>query len=380
MVTINGVVLGADAQVEEREGITYIGLRDAFAALGGTVVWQARENQAVVTWRHNMLLVPASGKVITLNGEKKTISAQNYVTEGRLYIALKSLAEVFSGVLNKNNQDLELFLPLGLLSSCSFSSGSMLLQWTGNREVRVAGSPDSLELALLGTAWPEGLQTVSFTKAPEGHVVLTAKLAGAVEHTVSEQGLRLVWRSSGRALEGLVIALDAGHGGAQPGAIGYSGVPEKTYTRKVVDLVAALLADAGATIIDVRQNDEAVTLAERVNRARINGAKIFVSVHFNGSDRLDANGTETFFASGNTQGRDLAVAVQQELVASLTLRNRGVKQASFYVLEAFREIPAVLVEVGFITNPKEEEYLSQDKTIAATATAIAGGLRRFWGS
>ncbi|MDP3487314.1 MAG: N-acetylmuramoyl-L-alanine amidase [Bacillota bacterium] len=358
--------------------VVYVHLTAVFNALGGHTVWQARENQAVVTWRNNMLIVPAIGRTMTLNGEKKSVSHPSQISQGMLYVALESLAEVFAGLLNSGEQVLELTIPTGRLRSLSLAEGSMVLQWTGNERVEALAQAEGLSFLLLGTTWPSGLKAITIKKTPQGHLAVAIDAMGTVGQALLEQSMRLSWKSSGKQLEGIAIALDAGHGGQQSGAVGHSGKLEKELTRAVVDKMIPLLVSAGATVLDVRPGDQSVTLTERVQRARQGGAKAFVSIHYNAFERAEANGTETFHATGNKPAGELAALVQAELVKSLGLRDRGVKQAAFHVVQAMPEIPSILVEVGFITNPSEEAWLLRESTIVLTAEAIMRGLLLFY--
>lgn len=375
---VNGQALEETSSLRYVGRVIYAHLTAVFKAVGGHTVWQARESQAVVTWRNNMLLVPTIGQTMTLNGDKRAVSHPSQVFEGRLYVALESLAEVFAGVLHSKDQVLELTIPVGRLRSLSIADSSLLLQWTGNAGIELLSQEEGTSLVLLGTTWPDGLKALKLEKTPQGHLAVIVDAIGTVEQSLGEQSLRLSWKSSGKALEGITVALDAGHGGQQSGAVSHSGKFEKDLTRAVVDKLSPLLASAGATVLDVRPGDQTVTLPERVNRARQGGAKAFVSIHYNAFERTDANGTETFHAVGNKSAADLAALVQAELVSTLGLRDRGVKQAAFHVVQALPEMPSILVEVGFITNPTEEAWLVRESTIALTAEAITRGLLLFY--
>ena len=376
---VNGQPIGGATALRYVGRVVYVHLTAVFSALGGHTVWQASESQAVVTWRNNMLIVPTIGQTMTLNGEKRSVSHPSQIFEGRLYVALETLAEMFTGVLRSGEQVLELTIPAGRLRSLSLAEGSMVMQWTGNERVEALSQAESASFVLLGTTWPDGLNSVTIKKTPEGHLAVVIDSIGTVEQSLGEQSLRLSWKSSGKPLEGIVIALDAGHGGQQSGAVGYSGKLEKDLTRAVVDKLIPLLASAGATILDVRVGDQSVTLNERVNRTRQGAAKAFVSIHYNAFERAEANGTETFHAPGNKLAAELAALVQAELVKTLGLRNRGVKQAAFHVVQGLADIPSILVEVGFITNPSEEAWLLRESTIVLTAEAITRALLSFYG-
>jgi len=221
------------------------------------------------------------------------------------------------------------------------------------------------------------------------------------------------------AAEGMrVIVIDPGHGGSDPGALGPSGLQEKELTLDIARRVAALLQeDTGVRVLLTRSTDRFMALRERTTLANRERADLFVSIHANSAPAAAATGAETYFLSSeatdnaarqaaaaenrvialeaNTKGasRDLlrsilwdlaqsdfqqessrlAEGVQNTLDRALRLPSRGVKQAPFYVLGG-AAMPAILVEVGFMTNPAEEQRLRDDGYRDRIARAIAAGL------
>lgn len=376
LLIVNNVSLGELSPVLYMGGVPYGQVREIFRVVGGNMAWQGNDSQAVITWRSNMLILPASGTNALLNGEKRTLKAPTRVSDAKLYICLESLAELFAGSMRHGENALHLFLPVGHLTGMRFASDQLVLNWTGNQRTTPAGNQAFL---LEGTGWPQALRAVSIERTPEGHLLLRLEVkAGQLEHQAGEQGLRVDWKESGQKLAGRRIALDAGHGGQQPGAIGTTGTPEKDITRRVVDRLTALLVGLGAEVIDVRPGDQTVSLSERVSRARQAGAHIYLSIHVNGHERPEVSGTETFYFAENMAAHEMAGLVQYELVSSLKLRDRGVKQAAFYVLRAQPEIPSVVTELGFITNPTEERFLLREGSAQRAAEALLRAICRYF--
>ena len=171
------------------------------------------------------------------------------------------------------------------------------------------------------------------------------------------------------------IVLDAGHGGRDPGAIG------KTLQEKAVNLSLAYclkmsLERMGYSVYMTRYRDEYIRFATRIDVANREEADLFISLHCNGHQNLIANGVETYHFPGSKKGTPLAEAIQKELVVATGLRNRGVKGAAYYVLRRTK-MPAALVELAFITNPSEEELLSDMAFLVSSANAIAFGVRNY---
>jgi N-acetylmuramoyl-L-alanine amidase len=198
------------------------------------------------------------------------------------------------------------------------------------------------------------------------------------------------------------IVIDPGHGGKEVGAVGPKGLMEKDVTLAVArKLAAALQSRIGARVILTREDDSVVSLDQRTAIANQYGADLFLSIHMNAAVVKGAKGSETYFlsleasdelarraaetenasaASVTTAGpvADLklilwdlaqqeylqessrfAQMIQEEMNAATGVGNRGVKQAPFKVLIG-ATMPAALVEVGFISNPEEEQKLESD--------------------
>ncbi len=182
------------------------------------------------------------------------------------------------------------------------------------------------------------------------------------------------------ALEGRKIAVDPGHGGSDPGALGASGVREKLINLIVAEKLIKLLHEAGATVVVTRKGDQTVIHQQRVDLINSSKADAMVSIHANSYNNSESNGTETFYHAGvaNTAAsRLLALQLQKELVTALGLRNRGVKESSFFVLKNVR-IPAALVELAFISNPAEELLLLDPQAQERAAMAIYMGIEGYF--
>ena len=184
------------------------------------------------------------------------------------------------------------------------------------------------------------------------------------------------------------IVIDPGHGGSDNGAIGFSGTREKDITLAVALKTRKILQDLGEKVIMTRDADTEVALptstAGEELQARVDTAyldpnsKIFVSIHCNAFVNPKSNGTESFFHE-NAESQRLAAIINEELISAGGLRNRGVKSANFYVL-THSQIPATLLELAFLTNPDEEELLTDEKFQDEIARAIARGIQKFFGS
>ncbi|MGB0564112.1 MAG: N-acetylmuramoyl-L-alanine amidase [Spirulinaceae cyanobacterium] len=170
----------------------------------------------------------------------------------------------------------------------------------------------------------------------------------------------------------ILTMIDPGHGGRDPGAIGIGGLREKDVVLPISLEVARLLSEQGVSVMMTRSDDRYVTLQGRAvmsNRARAN---LFVSIHANAisMSRPDVNGVETYYFNS---GRRLAEAVQRQILNEISIGNRGVKRARFYVLR-HTSAPSILVEVGFVTGAQDAPRLADPAFRDQMARAIANGI------
>jgi N-acetylmuramoyl-L-alanine amidase len=175
----------------------------------------------------------------------------------------------------------------------------------------------------------------------------------------------------------VLVTLDPGHGGRDPGAIGVGGLQEKNVILPISQEVAQILEKHGVAVMLTRRDDRFISLSGRAEMANRAGSDIFVSIHANsaGRSRPQVNGAETFYYSS---GRRLAQNIQSRIIRDTGMKNRGVKQARFYVLR-HTAMPAALVEVGFVTGRSDAAKLSSPQFRSQMAAAIANGILDYIG-
>lgn len=170
------------------------------------------------------------------------------------------------------------------------------------------------------------------------------------------------------------ICIDAGHGGHDPGATGK--YKEKDLNLKVALRLGEILKENGHDIIYTRNDGKFVSLQDRAKISNDAKADVFVSIHQNGAENKLARGVETFYCVGSVKGKVLAQHVQGELVKLKYTKDRGVKEAEFYVIK-HTKAPAILVECGFVTNEQDADFVNQN--IDNIALAIAKGIGKYLG-
>lgn len=191
-------------------------------------------------------------------------------------------------------------------------------------------------------------------------------------------------------LKGRVIVIDPGHGGNDSGAIGPTGVMEKTVTLRIGNEVARLLQNQGATVYMTRTTDTEVSpkgadasdieeLQARCDVANNHKADVFVSIHMDSFSDGAARGTTGYYYSlGSKQSRDLADKIRSNVIDQLGTQSRGTQSCNFYVVK-HTNMPATLVEVAFISNPTEEKLLDSEEGVKKAAQGIADGIADFFG-
>ncbi len=173
----------------------------------------------------------------------------------------------------------------------------------------------------------------------------------------------------------IVVMVDPGHGGKDPGAVGIGGLREKDVILPIAQEVAALLEKQGVQAVLTRNSDYFVDLAPRVTMAERVNANLFVSIHANAISlsRPDVNGLETYYFAS---GQRLAQTIHNNILQTVPVQNRGVRRARFYVLRK-TSMPAVLVEVGFVTGRDDAVKLNDPNHRSQTAQAIARGILQY---
>ncbi|OON68380.1 hypothetical protein B0919_13500 [Hymenobacter sp. CRA2] len=175
-------------------------------------------------------------------------------------------------------------------------------------------------------------------------------------------------------LQGLTIAVDAGHGGDNQGAVGALGIMEKTLTLSIAQKLRAELEKAGATVLMTREADVSVGNELRIRRLRKLMPQLMVSVHVNSAGSKDAKGTATFYRY--VAFRPLSKAIYDEMLQT-GLDGWGNVGAFNFGLNGPTEYPNALVETAFVSNPDDEKRLTDPAFQQQMAERITAGIRQF---
>lgn len=192
--------------------------------------------------------------------------------------------------------------------------------------------------------------------------------------------------STSGGLDGKIITLDAGHGGSDPGAIGSDGTKEKNITLAITKMVKEILEQKGAKVYMTRTTDvdvfgpnasDAEELQARVNVGEKYNSDMFVSLHINSSVNKNVGGFSTYYYPKTDNDLRLAKNIQNKLAANFGVDDLGVRQANFYVIKRI-SMPAVLVEMCFISNEKELTLMKGQWFQKKTARLIAEGIEKYF--
>lgn len=178
------------------------------------------------------------------------------------------------------------------------------------------------------------------------------------------------------ALWGVSVLLDPGHGGADPGAIGPTGLREKDVNLAIAKHTAAFLEEYGARVQLTRTDDSYLSLPQRVAQSNGSGVRIFISIHCNSFGDSSKQGVETYYSANSLESKALAQSVQEQLVCLRPCIDRKAKEGNLYVLRE-NLATAILTEVAFISNPEEETLLCDPDYQQKVGRAIADGIEAF---
>lgn len=190
------------------------------------------------------------------------------------------------------------------------------------------------------------------------------------------------------SLRGRIIALDAGHGGLDPGALGPDGLQEDVVVLAVTRQLQAMLERSGAVVVLTRGADqstsgtteggpskrERINLRRRVELVNAAGADVVVSIHANHYSGASSHGAQTFYQNRFPTSRLLAELVQKQLARITGETRRSISEHINHYILNHTEMPGVTVEIGFLSNPREARLLATPAYQQRVAYAIFVGL------
>ena len=268
---------------------------------------------------------------------------------------------------------------------------------TSNAQVATTQKPAAEVKAPVASA-----QKPAATKASGPKVIVIPKNNGDNNKATSQKGGKVTTKSdkeelplaikakskfrTGGGIKDKIITLDPGHGGSDPGAIGASGLKEKQITLEISMRVKELLEKEGANVYMTRTTDKDVyapnasdraELQARVNVAEKHNSDLFLSLHINSSVNKSVGGFSSYYYPKTDNDLKIAKTIQDKFAKNFGVDNLGVRQANFYVVKRC-SMPATLLEMCFISNPKEEKLMKSKWFQKKTARLIVEGVKNYF--
>jgi len=371
-VILNGQQLSFEVPPVIENGRTMVPVRTIFEAMGASVNWNAASRVVTASKGAITVIMPINATTPKVNGSVIKLDVPSKIVNNRTLAPLRFVSEAFGGRVSWDSITKTIYINNASVDKPPAVKVNTYLVNLRNGPSTLAAVMDHAHSGEVFAVMAE--QDGWFQISRGGQTVWLASWSGVVS---SEAG-------TNPDPQPPIVVLDAGHGGYDPGAIGKT-LKEKEVNLEITLKVGELLTQKGIAVTYTRSDDQFVGLEERSNIANSLNASLFVSIHNNANQLSSISGTETYFyapadtpdlyAQRNERAR-LANAIQTELVANLQRLDHGVKEANLSVLRN-TQMPSVLVEVAFISNPTEEALLQNNDFINRAALGIVNGIIAF---
>ena len=429
-IQLNGVTLESDVPPEISQGRTMVPIRLVAEQFGAEIEWLPETQRVHIRRLADEIVLTIGQPTAQVGGKSVELDVAPYIRNGRTMVPLRFIAETFGAEVawrpesrtvvilrtdplplraviaeeqeEKEDEEEETEVPVltpkpddwfAVAEHRSDESAEVvLLEMERPEEFEAFLLPDPDRLVIDFPAPEDGvheqlthlgprsqfIQQIRGGSPEEGtaRIVIDLKRPVAYKISAAKNGLlvRLVPPASTGKLK---VVLDAGHGGADPGAIGPNGTYEKTINLAVTLKTAQYLKQMGADVILTRSDDLSLGLYERPEVANQAGADLFVSIHQNSSVNSSRHGTEVYYHPNKPESRPLAEAVLRAVVQGTGSINQGVRQANFVVIRE-TYMPAILVESNYLSNASIEQKLRDPDFQDRLAKSIAQGIMGYW--
>ncbi len=420
-VYVDGKQVEFDAQpiIDSSSNRTLVPFRQIFEALGAEVWFDSSLKSAFGQKEELTIELPVNQKVAYKNNNQIQLDVATRAVNGRTMVPLRFISESLGCRVDAKNTPAGLRVDIAWIDSGRPDNLRSLREITttandlqllielkvedGENKIFKLGNPDRLVIDLQNTANRAGEiinlddPVVSFIRAGQLNSTTTRvvldlnseinyqveknkdSLLISVNYSAAEPGEATDPTESGGqagpANDNLII-LDAGHGGKDVGAIGSSGKYEKDLVFNITNQLKTALEDEGYEVILTRNDDSYISLEERVNIADRTNAFAFISIHANSVTNSSVEGLEVFKFYGSDPR--LAQNVLDSILRQTGQVNRKVKEAGFYVIKNTL-MPGILIETGFISNPREEAFLWDPENQENIVRGIVDGIMNYQG-
>lgn len=388
------------------DGNTLVPAREVFAKMGAEVLWKSAEKSVYITKGEQLMVLTIDSKEVWVDGEIKEANMPAKLINDKVMIPLRFISEALGFKVQwigetktitieevivvkpptvvipeeeEHVQDSEVpeELPETSLGNYHISYDSSLSTLilekapglTGaslivqdhyiQRQIKVT-LPEAYVDSYETRAWEETdgiVKRIEVNQLNATEITLTTATIRALEISEDEQYIYLKCVKPKEKYNKIVV-VDAGHGKDDPGTI-YGQIQEKDITlRLALQLQKEIANDPSIKVYMIREGDTFLTPMERSVVANEIEPDLFISIHVNSiGNNESANGTETYYTSKtDTRNKLFATMVQKALVDTFGTKNRGVKDNT-YVVTKYTNYPAILIEIGFLTNPSDRQMM-----------------------
>ena len=429
-LSVDGTIVETDVPPVLESGRTLVPYRALLEALGGEVSWNDEAKTAIATLGSYKVQLTIDSMTGFVNGAQKTLEVPARIINGRTLIPVRFVVENLNCAVEWDNETRTVQITSPEMAGATAIRSITLTEtdtaWviTAEGDGLIAGTkifayedPERFGVDILNAAYEEGsgaiesdselFSAVRFAQFDETTVRvvidLNEKIAGHVslsedrtsvciafekERAGEETGSgdvdlsvlpELDWRASGR-----LVAIDAGHGGTDPGAEGFldgdHAIWEKEINLPVALRLYELLNAAGVNAELLRDEDVYMTLYSRPEKANALCADLFVSIHNNSSESATPKGTEVHYYNKETDSdygitsKEFAEYIQTEMASITGLTNRGTRESPKLAILNKSLMPAVIIEGAFLSNESDVTYMITDEYIEDYALAAARGI------
>ncbi|MBN8200670.1 SH3 domain-containing protein [Bacillus sp. NTK034] len=251
-------------------------------------------------------------------------------------------------------------------SAIILHNGSNIRKKAGTQSsvIHRANKGDSFEIISLNNDWYE----IRLPNGGHGFV------AGWIV-TVEGSAPAITKPGAEKHLKNKTVVLDPGHGGRDNGTTGARGTREKDITIRTAQLLAEKLRTAGANVILTRNGDTYLPLPSRVGISHYHNADAFISIHYDSTPDRTARGVTTYYY--HSFQKELAANIHSNVTAMTNLRDRGYRVGDYHVVRENKR-NAVLIELGYLSNPAEEALIASAQYQQSAAAGIYQGLARYF--
>ncbi|CDZ75093.1 N-acetylmuramoyl-L-alanine amidase [Peptoniphilus sp. ING2-D1G] len=418
-VIIDGKKLECDFKPYSQNSKTFVPIREIVESLGAKVTWNDKLKNVTIDHKDKKIMLKIDSNIVYINGEKKKIddasiprltSYKEPKNETKTMVPLRFLTETLGYEVSWDNdsQTAGVYSDKGKMKELK-SSENLNVQKTEEpkkTELKVASittstnSTEDNKNAIIDnnneiTKKSEPIKTSALSNGTFVSNIEKKEMNEIKSKSEKEQykaaGLSIdfeekeerVINKKIKPIGKVSILIDPGHGGTDSGALVESGLQEKTLNLKVAKMLESKLSSSPYEVAMTRDEDEYVKLLDRANIANNQDFELFISIHFNSTENREAKGIEVLYANERnveikeTEQKHFASALLKSLIAETGAVSRGIKNRPDLVVLNKTKCVSAIVELGFMSNPDDYEYIIDDEYLEKLAEGIYKGINNY---